>query len=155
MLERSPKTYEAIRELLKDKDGYPVEAFYQLIDLAQATEPAPTVRANAARHVWGHFKSATIAEKAAFELNSDHIAKSEVTIVEVKGAFGRSSCVMMKRVAGIAVFQRTLIRSPFHEFKPRPRVHPSIADSDRFSWRSDFLYRSRLARQNTLRPCSR
>lgn len=56
VLESSPRIYQEIRELLKDKSSYPVIEFYKLID--QALETAPTLRTsvNALEHVWGYFK---------------------------------------------------------------------------------------------------
>ena len=56
VLERSPRIYTAIRELLKDKSGYPVTQFYDLIDRALSEDPEPGHAINAAQHVWGYFK---------------------------------------------------------------------------------------------------
>jgi UV DNA damage endonuclease len=85
VLERSQKAYDAIRALLIDKDGYPVAEFYRLIDLAAATEPVTTVRANAAQHVWGHFKKrAPVTEKQAFVALIERYLSGKVTIVDVK-----------------------------------------------------------------------
>ena len=56
ILERSPAIYQAIRTLLKDKEAYPVEEFYRLIDTAFAEEIRPGYTENAAAHVWGYFK---------------------------------------------------------------------------------------------------
>ena len=62
VLERSPAVYQAIRTLLKDKEAYPVQEFYRLIDTAFAE--------NAAAHVWGYFKKhATEAERRHYEKN--------------------------------------------------------------------------------------
>lgn len=56
VLERSPKVYDEIRQLLKDKNSYPVIRFYDLIDEAMITEVNPGNAINAAQHVWGYFK---------------------------------------------------------------------------------------------------
>jgi len=70
VLERSPAVYQAIRTLLKDKEAYPVQEFYHLIDTAFAEEPHPGYAENAAAHVWGYFKKhATDAERRQYEKN--------------------------------------------------------------------------------------
>jgi UV DNA damage endonuclease len=70
ILERSPAIYQAIRTLLKDKEAYPVQEFYRLIDAAFAEEIRPGYAENAAAHVWGYFKKqATEAERRQYEKN--------------------------------------------------------------------------------------
>ena len=70
VLERSPAVYQAIRTLLKDKEVYPVQEFYRLIDTAFAEEPHPGYAENAAAHVWGYFKKhATKAERRQYQKN--------------------------------------------------------------------------------------
>ncbi|MPM23766.1 UV DNA damage endonuclease [bioreactor metagenome] len=70
VLERSPAIYQAIRTLLKDKEAYPVQEFYHLIDTAFAEEIRPGYAENAAAHVWGYFKKhATEAERRQYEKN--------------------------------------------------------------------------------------
>jgi len=70
VLERSPAIYQAIRTLLKDKEAYPVQEFYRLIDAAFTEEIRPGFVENAAAHVWGYFKKhATEAERRQYEKN--------------------------------------------------------------------------------------
>ena len=70
ILEQSPAVYQAIRTLLKDKEAYPVQEFYHLIDTAFAEETHPGYAENAAAHVWGYFKKyATEAERRQYEKN--------------------------------------------------------------------------------------
>ena len=70
VLERSPAVYQAIRTLLKDKETYPVQEFYRLIDAAFTEELHPGYAENAAAHVWGYFKKhATEAERRQYEKN--------------------------------------------------------------------------------------
>ena len=70
VLEKSPTIYQAIRTLLKDKEAYPVQEFYHLVDTAFAEEPHPGYAENAAAHVWGYFKKhATEAERRQYEKN--------------------------------------------------------------------------------------
>ncbi len=85
VLECSPRAYDAIRELLKDKDGYPVDAFYRLVDEAAAVSSAASVRANAAQHVWGHFKKRVPdAEKKEFVDVVSRYLNGKITIGDVK-----------------------------------------------------------------------
>ena len=68
VLERSPVSYQAIRELLKDKTSYPVNEFYQLIESALICETDPGKAINAAWHVYGYFKNrADEKERNRFE----------------------------------------------------------------------------------------
>jgi|GEM_PF-1972290 len=85
VLERSVKIYQSIRNLLKDKDSYPVREFYRLIDLAYATDPTPQARANAAAHVWGYVKDlATEAEKTRYRAAMSDYLDGEIPIGAVK-----------------------------------------------------------------------
>lgn len=56
ILEHSPRAYQDIRQLLKDKSSYPVREFYRLIDNAMISPVKPGNAVNAAQHVWGYFK---------------------------------------------------------------------------------------------------
>lgn len=56
VLEHDPAAYRAIRQLLKDKTGYPVLEFYRILDKAMASPVTPGHAANGADHVWGYFK---------------------------------------------------------------------------------------------------
>lgn len=68
ILEHSPKTYEDIRKLLKNKDEYPVIDFYRLIDYALNLEIERNKFINGFEHVWGYFKdSSNIEEKTKKE----------------------------------------------------------------------------------------
>ena len=67
VLEHAPAAYQAIRNLLKDKNAYPVLAFYNLLDQAIAAPVSPGNAVNAAAHVWGYFKDkATDRERRRF-----------------------------------------------------------------------------------------
>ena len=67
VLERSPEGYNEIRKLLKDKKGYPVKAFYQIIEKALKQEYQTGHSINAAQHMWGYFRDkATEQEKSSF-----------------------------------------------------------------------------------------
>ena len=62
VLERSPQSYQFIRELLKDKDKYPVVPFYEQIEEAMETPLSVGVVRNAIEHVWGYFND-KVSEK--------------------------------------------------------------------------------------------
>ncbi len=65
VLAHSPKNYQAIRTLLKDKSAYPVVEFYTLIEEALDTIPDKNVELNALEHVWGHLKNKVSEKEAA------------------------------------------------------------------------------------------
>lgn len=54
VLEHSPKIYNEIRQLLKDKESYPIIEFYDFIDKALETPVTDGTAVNAAQHVWGY-----------------------------------------------------------------------------------------------------
>jgi UV DNA damage endonuclease len=56
VLEKSPNDYKKIRELLKNKESFPVKEFYAFIDSALEKEFNIGYLVNAATHVWGYFK---------------------------------------------------------------------------------------------------
>ncbi|SDK22132.1 UV DNA damage repair endonuclease UvsE [Alkalibacterium thalassium] len=62
VLERSPQSYQFIRELLKDKDKYPVVPFYEQIEEAMETPLSIGGVRNAIEHVWGYFND-KVSEK--------------------------------------------------------------------------------------------
>lgn len=56
VLEHSPRAYQEIRQLLKNKKEFPVMQFYSILEQAM-NEPIETEKAvNALFHVWGYFK---------------------------------------------------------------------------------------------------
>lgn len=68
ILEKSPQNYKKIRELLKDKNSYPVLDFYRLIENTLEIEPTIGNATNALQHVWGYFKNqANDIEKRRYE----------------------------------------------------------------------------------------
>ena len=85
VLERSPAIYQAIRTLLKDKEVYPVQDFYHLIEDALNKETQPGSVENAAQHVWGYFKNkATPQERKAFEKNMGNFRNGTGSLSTVK-----------------------------------------------------------------------
>ena len=68
ILERDPETYQAIRQLLRDKSAYPALEMYRRIEAASDLPVTPGGAVNAAQHVWGYFKDrATEGEKKGFQ----------------------------------------------------------------------------------------
>lgn len=79
VLERSPNSYREIRALLKEKEEYPAEAFYQMIDAAMRTEPDAGSVVNAAQHIWGYFKEqASDAEKKRFQKSVEEYGHGKI-----------------------------------------------------------------------------
>ena len=67
VLEYSPRHYQAIRQVLKDKTAYPDQALFDYLAQALAQPLDPATQVNAYDHVWGHFKKlATDQEKAHY-----------------------------------------------------------------------------------------
>lgn len=86
ILEHDPNRYKEIRNLLKDKAGYPVVEFYALIDQALTIESSQGNQLNAASHVWGYFKDqATESEKKKYLSYIESFKKGTYSINAVKG----------------------------------------------------------------------
>ena len=85
VLEHSPRHYKEIREILKDKESYPVLRFYNAVEEALATEASPYALIDAANHVWGYFKiHATKKELAKYEALREEIMVDLTAPVRVK-----------------------------------------------------------------------
>lgn len=68
VLEKSPVNYNKIREILKDKESYPVLEFYSIIEESLEKDLNIGNGVNALQHVWGYFKDeADEKEKRRFE----------------------------------------------------------------------------------------
>lgn len=80
ILEHSPLNYNKIRELLKDKEKYPVLEFYELIDESLKQELYKGNIVNAASHVWGYFKKiAQESEKKRFDTYLERFEQEKIT----------------------------------------------------------------------------
>lgn len=85
ILERSPKLYDAVRQLLKDKNSFPALDFYRLLDQALAMEVTTGTSVNAAAHVYGYFKNkATEKEKLTFFKQLDKVEKGVGSLKTMK-----------------------------------------------------------------------
>nr|WP_321293137.1 UV DNA damage repair endonuclease UvsE [uncultured Trichococcus sp.] len=85
ILEKSPAIYQTIRTLLKDKEVYPVQELYRLIETAFVEEPHPGYAENAAAHVWGYFKKlATDTERKQYEKNLANYRNNTGTLATLK-----------------------------------------------------------------------
>lgn len=63
VMERSPAIYQKIRDLLNEKEEYPVEMFYRLIDESFEVPVTRSHFINAASHVFGYFKKTASTEE--------------------------------------------------------------------------------------------
>ncbi len=67
LLETAPNGYQEVRNLLKDKEAYPVLEFYRILDKGLKEEASVGNSVNALQHVWGYFReSASDREKKKF-----------------------------------------------------------------------------------------
>lgn len=85
VLARSPKNYEAIRVLLKNKSAYPVVEFYTMIEEALDLPAVTNIELNALEHVWGHLKKeATEKERERFQKLKGDWLDEKITITRIK-----------------------------------------------------------------------
>lgn len=85
VLSQSPKHYQAIRNLLKNKTTYPVIAFYSLIEKALDLKPDKIIELNGLEHVWGHLKNkATEKENKQFQKMKEQWLNDGITITRLK-----------------------------------------------------------------------
>ncbi len=85
ILEYSPSNYQAIRQLLKDKDAYPAQEFLALLEEALQQQPKKNVRLNAYDHVWGHFKKlASEEEEKTYRSLLEEWKQGEATVMDIK-----------------------------------------------------------------------
>lgn len=87
VLEKSPENYQKVRELLKDKNGYPYLDFYNIIEksLIQENEIFKTI--NGAQHVWGYFKNtANEKEKVNFKATLKKYEQGKTSLKTVKNS---------------------------------------------------------------------
>lgn len=84
-LEHSQNHYQQIRQLLKDKDAYPVVEFYELLEDA-SRQPIELGNAiNGIDHVWGYFKSsASEKEKAVFQKELNKFKEGTIGLNAIK-----------------------------------------------------------------------
>ncbi|MVX64702.1 UV DNA damage repair endonuclease UvsE [Clostridium chromiireducens] len=85
VLEDSPSHYLEIRNLLKNKNKYPVVQFYNCVEDAMETETKVGNSINAALHIWGYFKNvADNKEKNSFLKSIEDHKQGKVSINSIK-----------------------------------------------------------------------
>ena len=85
VLEHSQSHYQAIRELLKDKQAFPARAFFRLVESALDLPLDRGSAINAASHVWGYFKdTADPAQKRRDMKALDAYAAGKGSLAAVK-----------------------------------------------------------------------
>ena len=85
ILEKSAADYQAIRTLLKDKNDYPVQEFYRIVEDALTKVTQPGAAENGAQHVWGYFKDkAAPQERKAFTNNMKNYLNGTGSLDTVK-----------------------------------------------------------------------
>ena len=90
VLERSAVVYQSIRELLKDKETYPVIEFYRLLEAALEEKPTSTTALNALDHVFGYVKrDVTAKEKATYKTHRNQLLSDVKNYPKVKRFINR------------------------------------------------------------------
>lgn len=85
ILEHDPHAYQQIRNLLKDKQAYPAQEFYQLVESALATPIEAGTFRNAVQHVWGYVSNlATEQERASFVQLMDRFERNDAAASTIK-----------------------------------------------------------------------
>lgn len=85
ILDRDQASYQALRQLLKDKQDYPAVAFYETVERALALPASVGSFRNAAQHVWGYLAPhATERERASFTALMTRFERSEAGAAAVK-----------------------------------------------------------------------
>ncbi len=85
VLEKSSSNYHKIRQLLKDKDKYPVKKFYLLIEEALDKKTRKGSAINAIEHVYGYFKKVILEkEKQQYILKLSKFKKDILSLDSIK-----------------------------------------------------------------------
>lgn len=85
ILEHDQAAYQALRQLLKDKHGYPAVPFYETVERALALPEDPGSFRNAAQHVWGYVSPhVTMRERTSFDTLMTRFGRGEATGEAVK-----------------------------------------------------------------------
>ncbi len=85
VLSKDARIYQAIRELLKNKEARVANEFYEMIETAQGLSENTGAQVNAAQHVWGYFsKDCTAAEKRRYEKLMEDYTVGTASITSVK-----------------------------------------------------------------------
>lgn len=87
VLENAHESYDAIRQMLRDKDMANPVSFYVQVEEALQQEITPGGSVNAALHVWGYFKNlATEKEKAAFLRDMEAFKQGKKPLSAIKNS---------------------------------------------------------------------
>ena len=79
VLEKNPNNYQKIRELLKDKNAYPVLEFYKLVEESLEMPENKGYCINAFDHIWGYFKKEASDKEKEKYLNKIEDYKNDKT----------------------------------------------------------------------------
>ncbi|WP_243158059.1 UV DNA damage repair endonuclease UvsE [Aminipila terrae] len=89
VLEKSQNDYKYIRQLLKEKEKYPVMEFYKTLDHARFLEESKGDALNAVNHVWGYFKKqASEKEKDYYQKLIQEYGSDKKQLNSVKNIYG-------------------------------------------------------------------
>ncbi|MBK5251520.1 MAG: UV DNA damage repair endonuclease UvsE [Peptostreptococcaceae bacterium] len=87
VLEKSPSSYNKIRELLKNKQEYPAVQFYNILETAMEQSEDVGKAINAAMHVFGYFKKdSSESEKTKIMDKIQNYRDSKIPLRMLKGS---------------------------------------------------------------------
>jgi len=87
VLEKSPSSYNKIRELLKNKQEYPVIEFYNILETAMEEAEDAGKAINAAMHVLGYFKKdVSESEKTKLMDKIQNYRDKKIPLKKLKGS---------------------------------------------------------------------
>lgn len=90
VMEHDLRSYQQLRQLLKDKSSCPALEMFSVVEAALEGEVQPGSAVNAANHVWGYFKrKATKAEAGRFSRALDRYRTGQGGLNSVKNALRR------------------------------------------------------------------
>ena len=85
VMAKSLNIYQAIRELLKDKENTDFEAFIHYLETAENLPEDIGNEINAGQHIWGYFKKqATDTERGKFKRNQERLQNQEISITQFR-----------------------------------------------------------------------
>lgn len=85
VMAKSLTIYQAIRELLKDKENTDFEAFITYLETAESLPEDIGNEINAGQHIWGYFKAqATDRERNKFKRNQVCLQEQEISVAQFR-----------------------------------------------------------------------
>ncbi len=85
ILSKDARAYQAIRELLKDKNDFVAREFYSIVEKTSLLPENIGAQVNAAQHIWGYFKKdSSVSQKKRYDKLMNSYIKGASTIQPLK-----------------------------------------------------------------------